>query len=139
MKKEYKKDNLTITWEPDKCIHSGICWKGLNRVFKPKSRPWVDVDGAEIGEITAQIGNCPSGALGFYFDREEKKNLTPDFIPEKTTIQVIKDGPYLIKGKLEISDSSEATLKKKVFLCRCGHSSKKPYCDGSHKRKGFKG
>ena len=37
--KEYRKDNLTITWEPKKCIHAGIC---------------VD-----------QIDACPSGALGY--------------------------------------------------------------------------
>lgn len=51
-----------------------------------------------------------------------------------------KDGPNMISGNLEIIAGSgrKVTTVRKVFLCRCGHSQNKPYCDGSHKQAGFK-
>jgi uncharacterized Fe-S cluster protein YjdI len=63
MKKEYKKGNSVVVWQPDICIHSGICARGLASVFKPKEKPWVQVDGASEAEIVEQVARCPSGAL----------------------------------------------------------------------------
>ncbi len=65
----YKKDNLTVIWKPEICIHSGICAKGLLNVFNPRRRPWIDVTQAEADQIKEQIKKCPSGALSF---KEEK-------------------------------------------------------------------
>ncbi len=54
-----------------------------------------------------------------------------------TKIKSIKNGPLRVTGEVEIED---ATTEKKRFdkkeeawLCRCGASKNKPYCDGSHK------
>lgn len=66
---KYKKDNLTVIWKPEICIHSGICAKGLQNVFNPRRRPWIDVTQAEADQIKEQIKKCPSGALSF----EEEK------------------------------------------------------------------
>ena len=66
---KYKKDNLTVIWKPEICIHSGICAKGLQNVFNPRRRPWIDVTQAEAHQIKEQIKKCPSGALSF----EEEK------------------------------------------------------------------
>jgi CDGSH-type Zn-finger protein len=54
-------------------------------------------------------------------------------------IEVIKDGPYHVKGvqKLEHSDGSAIEAAEEVWLCRCGKSAKKPFCDGAHKKVGF--
>ena len=51
-------------------------------------------------------------------------------------IDVSDKGPYLIKGGVTIvlPDGSEEFKEKTVALYRCGHSSKKPYCDGSHRK-----
>ncbi|MFY0600730.1 MAG: (4Fe-4S)-binding protein [Cyclobacteriaceae bacterium] len=62
--KEYKKEDITITWESEKCIHAAACAKGLPGVFKPQERPWIQVDGASKDEIIEQVKKCPSGALG---------------------------------------------------------------------------
>lgn len=59
----YTKDGLTVLWKPQRCIHSGICARGLPGVFDPKRRPWVDMTAAEQAEIIAQVDRCPSGAL----------------------------------------------------------------------------
>jgi CDGSH-type Zn-finger protein/uncharacterized Fe-S cluster protein YjdI len=50
-----------------------------------------------------------------------------------------KNGSLMLEGELEICAASGRTLSResKTWLCRCGHSSKKPFCDGTHKRVGF--
>lgn len=55
------------------------------------------------------------------------------------TITSLKDGPLEVAGEVEIlaSDGSAVKQTSKCYLCRCGHSDKKPFCDGSHKREGF--
>lgn len=53
--------------------------------------------------------------------------------------KVIPNGPISILGELHLiyKDGKEET-KKDVYLCRCGHSNNKPFCDGSHVKAGFK-
>jgi CDGSH-type Zn-finger protein/uncharacterized Fe-S cluster protein YjdI len=55
-------------------------------------------------------------------------------------VTATKDGPLKIEGSLEIVSGTGTTLAKtsKTFLCRCGHSSNKPFCDGTHSKVGFK-
>lgn len=51
----------------------------------------------------------------------------------------IKNGPLKAEGPLEVVSGTGRTLNRvtQVFLCRCGGSSNKPYCDGTHKKIGF--
>ncbi len=63
MKKEYTNGEVTVVWQADKCIHCGYCAKGLPQVFKPREKPWVQIENASSAEITAQVAKCPSGAL----------------------------------------------------------------------------
>ena len=51
-----------------------------------------------------------------------------------------KDGPLLLKGNVTIVSGSgrEAWRGSQVALCRCGCSNNKPFCDGQHKKIGFK-
>ncbi|MGH7550880.1 MAG: CDGSH iron-sulfur domain-containing protein [Gemmatimonadota bacterium] len=50
-----------------------------------------------------------------------------------------ENGPYHVKGgiKLVLSDGTELEAGDETWLCRCGHSRMKPFCDGSHKGAGF--
>ena len=59
---------------------------------------------------------------------------------EGTTIQPTEDGPYEVTGEFTVVDHNGKAYKKrkKVFLCRCGGSAMKPYCDGTHVSNGFK-
>ncbi len=56
-------------------------------------------------------------------------------------VEVLKNGPLLLQGPLKINykGKEEILEREKIFLCRCGQSSKKPYCDGTHKKIGFEG
>lgn len=59
----YTRDEITVVWKPNVCIHSGICARGLPGVFDPKRRPWIDLSQAEKQQIIDQVKKCPSGAL----------------------------------------------------------------------------
>ncbi len=45
----------------------------------------------------------------------------------------------MVEGALEICAASGRTVSRqtKTWLCRCGHSQDKPFCDGSHAKAGF--
>lgn len=55
------------------------------------------------------------------------------------TIQVLPKGPYLAAGKFTLLDASGNQIQttEKVALCRCGASTNKPFCDGTHSKVGF--
>jgi CDGSH-type Zn-finger protein len=52
------------------------------------------------------------------------------------TITPTADGPYEVRGEIEIvtADGKLVASEAETWLCRCGQSANKPYCDGSHKR-----
>ena len=135
MKKEYKKGDLTIVWESEKCIHSAICAKGLPEVFKPSERPWIQTDNSELDVIKKQIDQCPSGALSYY----DNKSSDVKSENKPLCVQVIDNGPFLVNGDCTIvhKDGTEETRETRVALCRCGASSNKPFCDGTHKEIDF--
>jgi CDGSH-type Zn-finger protein/uncharacterized Fe-S cluster protein YjdI len=50
------------------------------------------------------------------------------------------NGPMVIEGVLEFRAADGTSfVTEKVWLCRCGGSANKPFCDGTHKRNGFVG
>lgn len=55
--------------------------------------------------------------------------------------KVLSQGPLEVTGHFRILDAEGKILEKEgpVFLCRCGGSGNKPFCDGTHRRKGFTG
>ena len=55
-------------------------------------------------------------------------------------VQPSKDGPFLMQGVFELCSAGdqESVLASQTALCRCGQSGNKPFCDGSHKKAGFK-
>ena len=57
------------------------------------------------------------------------------------TILVKNNGPFLVEGPFRLIDADgneyELEAGKKYGLCRCGGSTKKPFCDGTHSKIGF--
>lgn len=52
-------------------------------------------------------------------------------------ITPLDNGPYMVEGEIElVSPSGESFVIRgsKAFLCRCGGSTRKPFCDGTHSR-----
>ena len=60
-------------------------------------------------------------------------------MPAKITIR--NNGPVRIEGDFEIVDQDGKTFdlagRTTISLCRCGQSSNKPFCDGTHNKCGF--
>jgi len=56
-------------------------------------------------------------------------------------VEPIKDGPLHVSGNLELLSGTGRTIDRvsEAWLCRCGQSGRKPYCDGTHKKIGFRG
>jgi CDGSH-type Zn-finger protein len=56
-------------------------------------------------------------------------------------IVVFPNGPLRITGNFVIKDgqgkSFDLSGRNAISLCRCGFSESKPFCDGSHGRRGF--
>jgi len=56
------------------------------------------------------------------------------------TIRPMPNGPYIVEGDVDIFDTAGnkvTSQKPRLALCRCGASSNKPFCDGSHSAIGF--
>ncbi len=55
-------------------------------------------------------------------------------------ITPIQDGPLHVKGSCDLSPGTGDAPQRvsEIWLCRCGGSAKKPFCDGTHKRNGFR-
>jgi CDGSH-type Zn-finger protein len=55
------------------------------------------------------------------------------------TVSPQPNGPLMVTGRLEIDSGTGHNVARveKTWLCRCGQSKNKPYCDGSHKAAGF--
>jgi CDGSH-type Zn-finger protein len=63
---------------------------------------------------------------------------------ESVEIKVRENGPYRVRGPITLidADGTEFTLEPHtkngtIALCRCGGSTTKPFCDGTHSRIGF--
>lgn len=62
------------------------------------------------------------------------------------TVEIVArpNGPYVVSGDLSVVELRDGTGKlydlggkARVFLCRCGASTTKPFCDGQHTKIGF--
>jgi CDGSH-type Zn-finger protein len=58
-----------------------------------------------------------------------------------TRILVRTNGPLVVEGEFGLVDATEKPFglggRRKISLCRCGHSANKPLCDGTHGKIGF--
>jgi uncharacterized Fe-S cluster protein YjdI len=136
--KKYSNGEVTIVWKPKECIHSGICFRGLNEVFDPRKRPWITPEHSTTEKIIDQIKKCPSGALSYYLNRDTDEAVK---VEAETIIETTPNGPLMVFGIVSVKDSTGTITRKSnaTAFCRCGASGNKPYCDGSHKKIGFEG
>jgi uncharacterized Fe-S cluster protein YjdI len=157
--RRYTNGEITVYWKPDACVHASYCYRELLEVFDPGRRPWVDMFGATTAQIIEVVDMCPTEALSWKWNDEEKnKNIdprnlnhvnfrrpeligAPDDPPEEkhTTVKVMPDGPLVISGSFTVKYDGNAreVNESMISLCRCGSSYHMPFCDGAHRKTGF--
>jgi uncharacterized Fe-S cluster protein YjdI len=134
--KEYATDEIVVEWEPRLCYHSQNCVRALPQVFHDNRRPWVTVDAATADEVEAAVARCPSGAL-----RARRIGAPTATRQQPFELCASANGPLFVSGGVRILDADGAVLYEgeRAALCRCGGSDNKPFCDGTHKKNGFRG
>ncbi len=139
--KEYKKEDLIVVWEPSLCIHAAICFHTLPTVFKPRERPWIQLDGAERIQIEDAVNACPTGAISLKTQQQESDMSSESTLPQGNKVTIINNGPAKVAGPCIVTMPDGTIVEKPngTSICRCGLSATKPFCDGSHKTNGFLG
>lgn len=66
----YETDEIIVSFDPNICIHSGVCIRGLPEVFDVKRKHWIRPELATAEEVAEQIKRCPSGALQYRMKRD---------------------------------------------------------------------
>ena len=132
---EYLADAITVTFDPNLCIHARRCVTGLPAVFDVRRRKWIEPGAAPAADIVEVIQRCPSGALQYHRldgSRDEQPDAEGSLRPQP-------NGPLYVRGAITILDAEDGVLAEgtRFALCRCGGSRNKPFCDNSHIALGF--
>ena len=132
-RERYVGEGVVMTDEPGLCAHAGFCgtrftnvWQMIERTADPEVR----------ARLRQMVANCPSGRLQVTLSGQTQPD-EPAYIP---SIATIPDGPLWVRGGITVQtmDGTTYEVRNRVTLCRCGQSSNKPFCDGTHDHVGFK-
>ncbi|HSC00593.1 MAG TPA: CDGSH iron-sulfur domain-containing protein [Burkholderiaceae bacterium] len=123
--------DVVVQFNGDRCIHSRHCVLDRPDVFVPNvSGEWIHPERATPAELLELAHNCPSGAIRC----TSADGSALETAPRVNTVRVHENGPLAFRAPLTI-DGQHAGYR--ATLCRCGASTHKPYCDGSHAAAGF--
>lgn len=98
----------------------------LCRCGASQSKPYCD--GSHNSSAFQATGEPPTKSSEALAQRDGPLTVTPT-----------KNGPLHVQGSLEVVSGTGRTVNRvtDTWLCRCGHSQNKPFCDGSHAKFGF--
>lgn len=61
----YEAPEITVTFDPAVCRHSGVCLRALPAVFDVRRKRWIHAEAAPADQVAEAVSRCPSGALQF--------------------------------------------------------------------------
>lgn len=123
-----------ITYNPRLCSHAAECVRLAPAAFDPERRPWIVPDNASDRDLHRVVAACPSGALRM----GPAGGNTEHLVESSPGVSIQENGPYWVTDvDLDGAPGGEGGTARKVVLCRCGLSGNKPFCDGSHRDKGW--
>jgi CDGSH-type Zn-finger protein len=130
----YEGTRVVVRDDRSICTHAGFCGNRVTNIWK-MATPAGTEDSIARAQLMAMIERCPSGALTYRLE-PDSPDIEPELAPE---VGVVDDGPLWVTGRIPVGlpDGTTLEARNRVTLCRCGQSSNKPLCDGSHKEVGF--
>jgi len=122
------RENGPLAFHADmEILGHGPCYRAtLCRCGASHNKPFCD--SSHIAMNFVATGEPPTVDSDALLDRAGRLTITPN-----------PNGPLQIEGNLEVCSGTGRTLirTQKTWLCRCGSSQNKPYCDGTHRKIGF--
>lgn len=132
-------DGAEVIDGPRVAVSDNESYCAFARVCDAKGRIWnlAEVDDPKAAEaVIHEANHCPAGRLSAW-DKKTGKPYEPDLKPALGLIEdplIRCSGPLWVMGGIPISkdDGTTYEVRNRVTLCRCGQSSNKPFCDGTH-------
>lgn len=122
---------VSVIFEGRRCIHSRHCVLDAPSVFKANTPgEWIHPDTVPVETVLGVAHNCPSGAIRY----ERHDGGAPEGAPPVNQLRIRENGPYAVHAALTLAGRDDGY---RATLCRCGQSSNKPWCDGTHASAGF--
>ena len=122
-------ETITLRFDGGRCIHSRHCVLEAPGVFLANTPgAWIHPEATSVEHCVHVAHSCPSGAITY----ERHDGGPQESAPSVNVVRVRENGPYAVHAQI---DAPAADFR--LTLCRCGKSSHKPYCDGSHAAAGF--
>lgn len=136
----YTAPGITVTFDPNLCIHSGVCLRTLPAVFDVGRRRWVQPESDEVAKVAATVERCPSGALQYRLETSPTPETTAEEPVVTAVVQASLNGPLLLEGPFVLLDEKGDIIRNvgRAALCRCGGTGNQPFCDGTHRSNGFR-
>lgn len=120
------------------CIHAAFCI-GATR---PIAKMLDDTDDPDVrSDIMGRVDHCPSGSYTYALERGGE-TIEAD-LPQAVSVLEEEEGlagALWVTGGVPVlrADGEFLETRNRTTLCRCGHSSDKPLCDGTHRTIGFR-
>ena len=127
-------EDIRLYFDAKRCIHARYCVSGAPDTFVGNvDGDWLYPDKTETGHLVHVAKQCPSGAIQY----DAKDGGPEERAPEVNTVRVWENGPLAFHADIHMVEPGAGPSEShgdgyRRVLCRCGLSSHKPYCDGSH-------
>ena len=119
-------EDIRLYFDAQRCIHARYCVTGAPDTFVGNVEgDWLYPDRTETGHLVHVCKQCPSGAIQY----DAKDGGPEEKAPPMNTVRVWENGPLAFHAEIHLDGKPDGFRR---VLCRCGLSSHKPYCDGSH-------
>lgn len=116
---------LELRFDGQRCIHARHCVLEAPQVFAANTPGvWIHPERSTVEHGVRVAQQCPSGAIT-YVRHDGGPQEQP---PPVNLLRIRENGPYALHADIRLAGAES----HRATLCRCGQSSHKPYCDGSH-------
>ena len=92
----YSTDAITVTFDPNRCIHAAECIRTAPKVFDSRRLRWIQPELGDPALIVAAVHRCPTGALAYSLP-----NGSPE-AADAAEVRPAPDGPLYVRGEAHV-------------------------------------